>query len=145
MHFLWLILILHMLLKSESLKSNLSKLTSGTYFFLSIKFLKPFETTSRTLLTIPRKLLFHSCLNYTLKHWKNIRNLLGRDASLKAKMQSATILHWVFSAAFPEAWVQSQSLHQLGRATTSPRLVTGPVFRVVLCEVPKWLTFSGYT
>lgn len=113
MHFLWLILILHMLLKLYSLKSNLSKLTSGPYFTLSIKFLKLFETTSCTSLTVPGKWLFHSHLNYTLKHQKNIGNLLGRDPSPEVKMGNPTILHWVFWAAFSEAWVQGEPPHQL--------------------------------
>lgn len=144
MHFLWLILILHMLLKSYSLKINLSELTSGPCFISSIKFLKPFETISCTSLTIPGKWLFHSHLNYTPKHQKNIRNLLRRHPSLKVKIENGTLLHWVFWAAFPEAWIQGEP-RQLGRATTVPIWWQGWVFRVVLHEVPKGLTFSAYT
>lgn len=139
MHFWWLILILHMLLKSYSLKSNLSKLTSGPYFISSIKFLKYFETNSCTSLTIPGKWLFHSHLNYTLKHQKKIRNLLGRDPSLTVKMKNDTALHWVFQAAFAGAWIPGEVPHQLGTATTAHTWGQDRVFRTWLyfCEQPK--------
>lgn len=122
MHFLWLILILHMLLKSYSLKSNLSKLTSGPYFVSSIKLLKPFETTSCTSLTMPAKLLFH--FNYTLRHQKNIRSLLERDPSLKA-------LHWARDTAlsFLSCLAQSLSSSWTLPAFTPAHMGTEPVFQ----------------
>lgn len=103
-----------MLLKPYSLKSNLSKLTSGPYFISSIKFLKCLETNSCTSLTIPGKWLFPSHLNHTLKHQKKISNLLGRDPSLKVKwrmMLSCKEIFFVFSRNSRWRWWRSSAGH----------------------------------
>ena len=127
MHFLWLILILHMLLKSYSLKSNLSELTSGPCFISSIKFLKPFETISCTSLTIPGKRLFHSHLNCSLKHQKNIRNLLGRNPSLKNRECYNTAL--IFLSCLPQSLSSRWTSSSAGQSHNSPHLLAGPGFQ----------------
>lgn len=126
-----------MLLKSYSLKSNLSKLTSGPYFISSIKILKCFETNSCTSPTIPGKLLFHSHLNYTLKHQKKIRNRLGRDPSVKVEMENDTALQGVFEAAFARARVPGEAPRQLRTGTAAHTQGQYQVFRTFLCELPK--------
>lgn len=127
MHFLWLILILHMLLKSYSLKSNLSKLMSGPCFISSIKFLKPFETISCTSLTLPGKWLFHSLVNYTLKHQKILLvKVRSFTYSKNGKCYNIALrfLCCLFQS-LTSRWISSLA----AQSQKSPCLVTGPGFQ----------------
>lgn len=127
MQFLWLILILHMLLKSYSLKSNLSKLTSGPCFISSIKFLKPFETISCTSLTLPGKWLSHSLLNYTLKHQKILlAKVRSFTYSKNGKCYNIALRFLCcLLQSLTSRWISSLA----GSMHKSPCLVTGPGFQ----------------